>query len=164
VIQTSRLSLAQSPRHLSKPCPSVPRLLIRVLGRRETAAFLVCRSVGYNWALQEPPRKCETQEGFHWCAERDLNPHGIATTSPSNWRVCHSTTRASWMIAGVTLRVLALRRNRGTLATTSSILASLRRRDYVQPVRAPQDLRSWAVASMRASRSTTLPVLRRYCR
>jgi hypothetical protein len=23
-----------------------------------------------------------------------LNPHGIATTSPSNWRVCHSTTRA----------------------------------------------------------------------
>jgi hypothetical protein len=23
-----------------------------------------------------------------------LNPHGIATTSPSNWRVCRSTTRA----------------------------------------------------------------------
>jgi hypothetical protein len=30
-----------------------------------------------------------------WCAGRDLNPHGIATTSPSNWRVCRSTTRAS---------------------------------------------------------------------
>jgi hypothetical protein len=23
-----------------------------------------------------------------WCAGRDLNPHGISTTSPSNWRVC----------------------------------------------------------------------------
>jgi hypothetical protein len=29
-----------------------------------------------------------------WCAGRDLNPHGISTTSPSNSRVCHSTTRA----------------------------------------------------------------------
>ena len=23
-----------------------------------------------------------------------MNPHGISTTSPSNWRVCRSTTRA----------------------------------------------------------------------
>jgi hypothetical protein len=29
-----------------------------------------------------------------------LNPHGIATTSPSNWRVCHSTTRASCVPVG----------------------------------------------------------------
>src|SRR5260221_1440201 len=29
-----------------------------------------------------------------WCAGRDLTPHGISTTSPSNSRVCHSTTRA----------------------------------------------------------------------
>ena len=35
-----------------------------------------------------------TDRRASWCAGRDLNPHGIATTSPSNWRVCHSTTRA----------------------------------------------------------------------
>ena len=52
--RTSRLSLARSPRHLSKPCLSVPRLLIGVLGQRETAVLLVCRSVGYNRALREP--------------------------------------------------------------------------------------------------------------
>ena len=28
--------------------------LQRVLGQRGTAACLVCRSVGYNWALREP--------------------------------------------------------------------------------------------------------------
>jgi hypothetical protein len=32
--------------------------------------------------------------GPFWCAGRDLNPHGISTTSPSNSRVCRSTTRA----------------------------------------------------------------------
>ena len=32
----------------------------------------------------------------YWCAGRDLNPHGISTTSPSNSRVCRSTTRALW--------------------------------------------------------------------
>ena len=31
---------------------------------------------------------------FVWCEGRDLNPNGISTTSPSNLRVCHSTTPA----------------------------------------------------------------------
>src|ERR1700683_1476407 len=38
-------------------------------------------------------------ESKKWCAGRDLNPHGISTTSPSNWRVCRSTTRASIAIS-----------------------------------------------------------------
>ena len=29
-----------------------------------------------------------------WCGWRDLNPHERTLTTPSRWRVCHSTTTA----------------------------------------------------------------------
>src|SRR5579863_7348247 len=43
------------------------------------------------WLASRATRASITEK----CAGRDLNPHGISTTSPSNSRVCHSTTRAN---------------------------------------------------------------------
>src|SRR5579863_8324003 len=40
------------------------------------------------------PLEQRERQSLKECAGRDLNPHGISTTSPSNSRVCHSTTRA----------------------------------------------------------------------
>jgi hypothetical protein len=44
-----------------------------------------------------------------WCAGRDLNPHGISTTSPSNSRVClfhHPRVADDFYQFGLTLSVL----------------------------------------------------------
>ena len=72
------------------------------------------------------------------------------------------------MTAGVTLRVLALRRNRENPGTTSPFLASQHRRDSDRPERAPRDSRSWAPAfdagitlDDAARPSKILPVTRR---
>lgn len=36
-----------------------------------------------------------------WCRQWDLNPYEIAPTSPSSWRVCHSTITALVMRPGI---------------------------------------------------------------
>jgi hypothetical protein len=61
--------------------------------RRANAKFFSEVAAGVSPALLSLLKKRRCAE-LIWCAGRDLNPHGISTTSPSNWRVCHSTTRA----------------------------------------------------------------------
>jgi hypothetical protein len=58
-----------------------------------------------------------TSAAAWWCAGRDLNPHGISTTSPSNSRVCRSTTRA--LMAALTRGADSWPRSRATSVTTS---------------------------------------------
>ena len=75
-VTSKRLTLARSPRHLSKPCPSVPRLLIRVLGSTRDGCF---SGISLSW-LQLGPARAD-REGFNaqtltrsrsWTCERPV--------------------------------------------------------------------------------------------
>ena len=57
----------------------------------------LAQALGPTMWLPDAGTGCCCMASFWWCAKRESNPHVLADTSPSGWRVCHSATRA-WMV------------------------------------------------------------------